>query len=220
MMAIYHSENLYSQAAKDPSKRCGTSVNTGSELTRPDTAAAIKANLSMHQVAERYGFHPNKAGFIICPFHNEKTASCKIYDRHRGFYCHACHTGGSVIDFVMRLFEIPFREAIAKLNSDFGLGLSLDRSSRVEMSRLVKRRQEEARLREAQKKQELDLFDHQCQIEADMNRCEMAMEAHPPIRDKWNVIYPTEWVEAMKRWEQLRAELYNNDCEWYRYVGV
>uniref|UniRef100_UPI00386535E3 CHC2 zinc finger domain-containing protein n=1 Tax=Ruminococcus sp. TaxID=41978 RepID=UPI00386535E3 len=72
-----------------------------------------------------YGFQPNRAGFITCPFHSEKTASLKIYANGRRFKCFGCGEGGSVIDFVMKIENLPFKGAIIKLNDVFNLGLSL-----------------------------------------------------------------------------------------------
>lgn len=178
-----------------------------------DVADEIKSCLTMEEVAIRYGFTPQRNGFINCPFHQERTASCKIYPDQGGFFCHACHVGGSVIDFTMLLFNLPFRDACARLNADFGLGLSMDKPSRAEMSRLVRQRQAEARRREALKQKELALFDRECLLTAEINRAEMAMKEHPPTRDGWNVTYPAEWVEAVKRLDGLKWELYNNDCE-------
>lgn len=106
---------------------------------RINAAFEIKSRLTMAAVAEMYGFEPSREGFIRCPFHdngNERTPSLKIYPEHRGFYCHACGTGGSVIDFTMRLFDVPFKEAIRKLNDDFRLGLPLPSLSESETARL------------------------------------------------------------------------------------
>ena len=88
-------------------------------------ADIIKQTLSMTEVAERYGFPPNRAGFIRCPFHaGDNSASLKIYPgKGGGFFCFGCQTSGSVIDFVMRVFDCPFKEAAQRLNSDFDLGL-------------------------------------------------------------------------------------------------
>ena len=122
---------------------------------RADTAAVIRATLTMREVAEFYGFTPNHAGYIVCPFHGngtERTASMKIYPGQRGFHCFGCHTGGSVIDFTMKLYDIPFRDAIKKLNADFSLGLSVDRPDRKEMERLAI--QQAARREEKRKKEE------------------------------------------------------------------
>lgn len=183
-----------------------------------DTAAAIKASLTMRQVAEGYGFTPNRAGFIHCPLHQgDNTGSLKIYPEHRGFCCFGCGAKGSVIDFAMRLFGIPFKEAIAKLNADFSLGLSLDKPNRSEMSRLMRQRQAEARRREEIQRREIELFERECLIIAEINRCEMIMTDYPPTRDRWNATYPAKWVEAVKRRERLMGKLYNNDCETWRF---
>ena len=87
-------------------------------------ADIIKQTLSMTEVAERYGFSPNRAGFIRCPFHaGDNNASLKIYPgKGGGFFCFGCQTSGSVIDFVMRVFECSFSDAMKRLNSDFDLG--------------------------------------------------------------------------------------------------
>jgi len=74
----------------------------------------------MQQVAEAYGFTicRNK---IKCPFHNDKTASLHIYEGDRGWYCHACQKGGSIIDFVMEYYNIDLPNAYDKLVWDFRL---------------------------------------------------------------------------------------------------
>lgn len=88
-------------------------------------AEVIKQSLSMRQVAEFYGFVPDRSGFIRCPFHaGDRTASLKVYtEKGGGFYCFGCKAHGSVIDFVMRLFDCSFQSALDRLNNDFGLGL-------------------------------------------------------------------------------------------------
>ena len=84
-----------------------------------DLADQVKSLVTIQEVAEHYGFHPNRAGYICCPFHHEKTASLKLYSGQRGFHCFGCGAGGSVIDFVMKVFDIPFRQAILRINADF-----------------------------------------------------------------------------------------------------
>lgn len=111
---------------------------------------AIKDRLTMDEVARFYGFEPNRAGFISCPFHHgDHTASLKIYTGSGGFHCHACGAGSSVVDFVMRLFDISFPQACLRLNSDFQLGLSAQRPDRVQASRIAQERAKAARERDA-----------------------------------------------------------------------
>ena len=94
------------------------------ENFRSDAASQIKQLLTMQEVAERYGFIPNRSGYIQCPFHQgDNHGSLKIYPGTGGWHCFGCGAGGSVIDFAMRLFDINFRQAVLRLNMDFGLGI-------------------------------------------------------------------------------------------------
>lgn len=121
-----------------------------------DLADQVKSLVTIREVAEHYGFHPNRAGYICCPFHNEKTGSMKLYDGRRGFHCFGCGAGGSVIDFVMRLFDIPFHQAILRINADFALGLTWDKPDPAAQAAV-----QAARRREAQRKAELERMEAQ-----------------------------------------------------------
>lgn len=90
----------------------------------------IRNLLTMQQVAEFYGFPVGRSGFISCPFHpGDDTPSMKIYPENKGFHCFACGAHGSVIDFVMRLYNISFQQAVIRLSADFNLGLTIQRPS-------------------------------------------------------------------------------------------
>ena len=94
-----------------------------------DLARQIKEHLTARQVVELYGFHPDRGGYIQCPFHaGDNHGSLKVYDGNKsGWHCFGCGAGGSAIDFVMRLFGLSFAQACLKLNCDFGLGLTGER---------------------------------------------------------------------------------------------
>ena len=89
------------------------------------TYEEIRKRVSPGDAARYYGFEPNRAGFICCPFHGEKTPSLKLYPD--GFYCYGCGEGGSVIDFVAKLFGLDAKGSCRRLNRDFRLGLPLAR---------------------------------------------------------------------------------------------
>lgn len=89
-------------------------------------AQQIKSALTMKQVAEFYGFRVNRQNLTVCPFHNDSKPSLHIYDGQRGWHCFACGTGGDIIDFVSKLFNLKFKDTIHKINDDFNLGLNLD----------------------------------------------------------------------------------------------
>lgn len=88
-----------------------------------DLFAYVKASVPSPEAAIRYGFTPDRSGKIRCPFHGEKTPSLQLYPGSRGWYCFGCGTGGSVIDFAMRLFGMSAKEAAEKLADDFRLDI-------------------------------------------------------------------------------------------------
>lgn len=52
----------------------------------------------------------------ICPLHKEKTGSFMVFKKNNSWYCFGCHKGGSVIDLVMALYGMGFKEAVKFLN--------------------------------------------------------------------------------------------------------
>lgn len=161
-----------------------------------DLADQIKNLVTIQEVAERYGFHPNRAGYICCPFHNEKTASLKLYDGQRGFHCFGCGAGGTVIDFVMKLFDIPFRQAILRINADFALGLTWDKPDPAVRSAIL-----EARRREARRKAELERLEEKYQkLAAEHRYWWGVLKCFSPTREDWEAgyIHPL-YAEAVKK---------------------
>ena len=113
---------------------------------RSDLAAEIKERLTARQVIEFYGFHPNRTGYIQCPFHTgDDHGSLKVYDgKKSGWHCFGCGAGSTVIDFVMKLFNINFRQACLRLDADFSLGLTGEKPSAAEVSAVLAARRQEA----------------------------------------------------------------------------
>lgn len=82
------------------------------------TKDEIKEKYSMRDIAEQYGLHPNRAGFISCPFHSgDRTPSLKIYKKD--FHCHACGANGDIFDFVIRMDGLSFKEAFQSLGGTY-----------------------------------------------------------------------------------------------------
>lgn len=93
-----------------------------------DIFREVRERLDMDTVARHYGYQPNRAGFIHCPFHpGDRTASLKLYPGSRGWHCFGCNRGGSVIDFVALDLGLAPMDAVRRLNEDFSLGLPVDR---------------------------------------------------------------------------------------------
>lgn len=100
-------------------------------------ANEIKQAINMRDVCEAYGVDINRSGFCRCCFHSEKTASLRIYPD--GYKCYGCGQAGSVIDFVMKYFDLSFPDACAKINSDFNLGLPIGKKLSLRQQRDAER---------------------------------------------------------------------------------
>ena len=85
------------------------------------TSEEVTDIYSMRDIVARYGFQPNRSGFICCPFHQgDRTPSLKVYEKD--YYCHACGAHGDIFDFVMRMDDISFREAFQLLGGTYQQG--------------------------------------------------------------------------------------------------
>ncbi len=103
-----------------------------------------KEKLAMRDVLESYGITVNRNGMCSCPFHSEKTPSCKVYSD--SLHCFGCGEHHDIISFTKMYFNLGTQlDALKKLNDDFTLGLSLDKSqkpNKTEISEYVKRKTE------------------------------------------------------------------------------
>jgi DNA primase len=62
----------------------------------------------------------------LCPFHNEKTPSFTVTPEKNLYYCHGCHKGGDVIDFIMEMEKLPFVDAVRLLAEKLGIQIEED----------------------------------------------------------------------------------------------
>lgn len=113
----------------------------------------IKKSVSCVDACRQYGIELDRHGFAICPFHNERSASFRAWNGDRGFHCFGCHASGSVIDLVMKLFDVSAGDACRRLSDDFRLGLyqedNSSRSKRIAQNREAwERRRRERELEE------------------------------------------------------------------------
>ena len=47
-----------------------------------DIFEEVKRRVPVTEAARRYGLRPNRAGFVRCPIHGEKTPSMKLWEDH------------------------------------------------------------------------------------------------------------------------------------------
>lgn len=74
----------------------------------------IKQNLSLSVILDNYGLHPNKNNMLLCPFHEDKTASLQVNLEKNFYKCHACDKKGDQIQFVQDYEKGTKRAAILK----------------------------------------------------------------------------------------------------------
>ena len=168
----------------------------------------IKSRINMIDVCKTYGFNIQRGNFICCPFHNEKTPSLKLYDGNRGFYCFGCGEHGSIIDFVMRYFNLDFQSAISKLNDDFCLGLpigqKIDRRKQIEMGRIAFERKRKA---EQQQKEQQQIEDDYWAAFEEWKRLDDNKRNYAP-KTPTEPLHPL-FVEALKN---IAGAEYNLSC--------
>ncbi|PPR63263.1 MAG: DNA primase [Alphaproteobacteria bacterium MarineAlpha3_Bin7] len=72
----------------------------------------------------------------LCPFHNEKTPSFTVNEEKGFFHCFGCGEHGSLFDFVMKIDNMSFRDAVERLAEDAGIPVpELNTKSKEQISR-------------------------------------------------------------------------------------
>jgi DNA primase len=72
----------------------------------------IKQRLSLFKVLHHYGLKPDKHDMLVCPFHEDKSPSLKIYIKTNTFHCFGCGATGDGIQFIELFSKLTKHEAI------------------------------------------------------------------------------------------------------------
>ena len=91
-------DNRYSRRIKD--------IERQKEIARQVPIQQFYAFQHLRRVGRRH--------IALCPFHNEKTASFVIYPDNT-FHCFGCGAHGDSIEFVKRIKQCDFREAVGTM---------------------------------------------------------------------------------------------------------
>src|SRR5690554_3705040 len=76
----------------------------------------IKQRLTLSEILNHYHLKP-KNNMLLCPFHEDKTASLQVHLEKNFYKCHACGKTGDVIQFVQDYEKLSKHEAINKCKS-------------------------------------------------------------------------------------------------------
>lgn len=72
------------------------------------------------ELLDSYGLEMEPLGDkfrILCPFHDEVTASCTVYPETNSFYCFGCHEGGDLVKFISLYEGISIAQVRQRLTS-------------------------------------------------------------------------------------------------------
>lgn len=89
----------------------------------PELYRRVKEAVTMRQAADYCGLQVNQKGLCICPFHQDKNPSMRIYPNGKGFYCFTCGAGGDQIKLVARFYDINNYEAAKRLAAAFSVAV-------------------------------------------------------------------------------------------------
>lgn len=90
---------------------------------------AIKSRVSLVDTLQALGVLDKGRGKALCPLHQDKTPSLS-YGESGLWYCFVCGVGGDMIELVMKVENLSFKEALSWFNHEFSLGLTAKKPKR------------------------------------------------------------------------------------------
>ena len=181
-----------------------------------DLPIGIKDRITMHDVCRFYGVEVNRNGFARCPFHNEKTASMKVYPNKGGFYCFGCGASGDVITFVQKYFDIDFPTAIKRINEDFALGLPIGKKltyrDKEKLRQQDRQRKKEERLQQLERERIENAY---WKAFSNWQRYDSTIRLYKPECPE--EVPKADFIEALKNIEQAKYELEQAELARYKY---
>lgn len=155
--------------------------------------------IPMREVIGRYGLRPDRAGFIQCPFHKEKTGSMKLYPYHA--HCFGCGWNGDQVDFVSQMENLTFEEAFTSLGGTYAEDKKGKREARERARKAeIRRREEEER------RQGLSAKMREASHDIDVYRS--GLESFEVFSDEWTFCQESLF-RSLRLYENLQEEMEN-----------
>lgn len=110
--------------------------------------STICSKVNMLEYAEANGFEFTRQGtefYTHCPLHTDKTPSlCISQNNPEKFFCFSCRTGGGIINWLMKIDGMGFREAVKKASEIAEVDIStLFKSTTIKYIRAASKRKGE-----------------------------------------------------------------------------
>lgn len=143
--------------------------------------------LRMPDVAQVLGYKPNRSGFIKSPFGQEKTASCKLYDKPgAGFYDFSTGESGDVVSFAAKTQGVSNWEAMKMLITAFSLPVDVKDTnlSRQKVQKLEQQREADRKRKAVDQKKWIAEMDS---LKTVIATCEELLKSPhiQPMSDLW-----------------------------------
>lgn len=106
-----------------------------------DFLERLTSRLDIVDVVSKYVRIERRGGnyFGLCPFHAEKTPSFSVSAEKQIYHCFGCGAGGGVINFIMRIENLEFHDAIEMLAKQVNLPLPEENRSNEAVRRKIER---------------------------------------------------------------------------------
>lgn len=119
--------------------------------------AIIKDRVRIEEVLDRYWGQADRAGRYKCVFHNGKDNNMGIVGNRCN--CFVCNESGDSIKVVQTIFSLSTKQAIAKIDEDFGLGFGKPLTAQEKRKYAE---QQKAREVAKQRQANLEKFEREC----------------------------------------------------------
>ena len=121
---------------------------------------AISEAVTAKQAAELYGLKFDRRGLkAVCPWHNDHKPSLSF--KGKRCKCFSCNNGGDAVDLTAQILGIPLMDAAKRLQSDFGIGVKVDRVNIAEL-RAKQRAAERAKIADEKRHTQLCAIEREC----------------------------------------------------------
>lgn len=162
------------------------------------TVDEIKEKYSMSDIVSRYGFHPNRSGFVCCPFHKgDRQASMKIYQKD--YHCFGCGANGDIFSFVQKIEGIPFREAFVLLGGTYN---HVKENRFLMQMKIAQREREMKKAKAAEKEFQQWRKERLTQITTTLQICDSLQNTYKPLTSEWDILIEEKQKNEYK-WEVL-----------------
>ena len=168
---------------------------------RNEDTLLVKSKVSMVDIANYYGLKVNRRGFTICPFHNDKHASMKIfkgYTKKDGFYCHSCGASGDIFSYVSMIEGISFQDSVRFIASIFNVPISNGKLN-IECWKTIEKSKIERILQELEGRIKANKIRS---ISEKIQLCEKVVENIEPMSEQW-IKLKNELTILKYQWDML-----------------